>query len=65
MPGRQQSYKKFAFMLLDMDKFKVANDILGHDVGDLLLQEVSARLERSVRASDYVARLGGVNFLFY
>lgn len=50
-------------ILIDIDKFKVVNDTLGHDVGDLVLRETAAALRRSVRSGDKVCRLGGEEFL--
>ena len=52
----------FAILYLDLDRFKPVNDTLGHPIGDLLLQEVSLRLQRCTRETDLVARLGGDEF---
>lgn len=52
-----------AILFFDLDNFKVINDSLGHEVGDLVLMAIAERLDKCRRAEDFLARLGGDEFL--
>jgi diguanylate cyclase (GGDEF)-like protein len=59
----EREQKPLSILLLDLDDFKQINDTLGHHIGDLVLKEVSSRLQGVLRASDTVSRFGGDEFL--
>jgi diguanylate cyclase (GGDEF)-like protein/PAS domain S-box-containing protein len=63
LAGARRENCKLALFFLDLDGFKIINDSLGHSIGDLLLQEVAARLKKWGREQDTVSRLGGDEFL--
>ena len=52
----------FALLFIDIDDFKIINDVHGHDTGDGVLKEFSKRIKRTLRSSDMLARLGGDEF---
>lgn len=55
--------RDLSIVIMDIDKFKVINDVHGHPVGDLVLKEVSHRIRRSLRGSDLACRFGGEEFV--
>ncbi|MGA8089253.1 MAG: EAL domain-containing protein [Terracidiphilus sp.] len=63
LAGAVRRNEKVAILFLDLDRFKIINDSLGHSYGDLLLTEVAMRLKRLARKEDTAARVGGDEFL--
>ncbi|MCB1388989.1 MAG: diguanylate cyclase [Rhodobacteraceae bacterium] len=55
--------RRYAVMVLDLDRFKSVNDTFGHAAGDAVLETVAARLRENLRPSDLIARIGGEEFL--
>ncbi|MGD8838485.1 MAG: EAL domain-containing protein [Gammaproteobacteria bacterium] len=62
MRSSDRSNQSMALLYIDIDRFKNVNDSLGHDMGDLLLIEISRRLKKNVREIDTVSRLSGDEF---
>jgi len=60
----RRSRQKVAVMCLDLDRFKIVNDTVGHGAGDQLLQEVANEFAQTIREGDTVARVGGDEFSF-
>lgn len=59
----QRNHEALALMFMDIDGFKLVNDTHGHDAGDLVLQTMARRIQRCIRASDTLARIGGDEFV--
>ncbi|MCV4683806.1 GGDEF domain-containing protein, partial [Escherichia coli] len=57
--AQQSEESRFAVLFLDLDRFKVINDSLGHIVGDKLLVAIAELLKSTLRPGDIIARLGG------
>ena len=62
LKSARRKSEMLAVMFIDLDSFKEVNDNLGHRAGDQVLQEIARRIQRSVRETDTVARMGGDEF---
>ncbi|WP_159442907.1 sensor domain-containing protein [Selenihalanaerobacter shriftii] len=58
-----EEQQKLAILFIDLDRFKMINDTIGHDIGDMVLQQAAERLIKSTRKDDIVARFGGDEFI--
>jgi diguanylate cyclase len=63
IPAAKKRKEEFAFLFLDLDHFKNVNDVLGHHIGDELLKNVSTVLKNVLKENDFVARVGGDEFV--
>lgn len=63
LEDNQRKHQELAVLLIDLDRFKLINDSLGHVIGDTLLKQVAHRLKTSVRMNDLVTRVGGDEFV--
>jgi diguanylate cyclase (GGDEF)-like protein len=59
----EAQHSQFAVVFIDLDKFKIINDSMGHDCGDQVLKEAAGRLKSVIRGRDLLARLGGDEFI--
>jgi diguanylate cyclase (GGDEF)-like protein/PAS domain S-box-containing protein len=59
----RRNERSFAVLFVDLDRFKIINDSLGHEAGDTLLKEMASRFRQCLRGSDVVARVGGDEFV--
>ncbi len=59
----KRNNKRFALVIMDIDRFKVINDTYGHDVGDKLILYIGNKISETLRKSDTIARFGGDEFL--
>lgn len=63
MAAAQRHHHNIALLFIDLDHFKTINDTFGHGFGDVLLKEVAERLQRCTRLDDFIARIGGDEFV--
>jgi diguanylate cyclase (GGDEF)-like protein len=61
--GEREPYHPFALLYLDLDNFKLINDAMGHEIGDELLKASAKRIYASLESSDFIARIGGDEFV--